>query len=201
MNDANMGFNQFCGPAALSVLTGRNTDECAYAISCVNGQYKVKGVTTPDLVKAADRLGFNLRQVQIPGRSLFMVASMLSHAEGTYVVVVPKHFVVIEIAGGDIQLCDNHTKQPIKLQNSARLSQKVEQVLKAEKKPHVEPPREVSAEYKAEYRNSRIQVERDIKYSDGTSRVVIMGSIDILDRKHIQDIAFAMMRLTDDVQS
>lgn len=197
MNDANMGFNQFCGPAALSVLTGRNTDECAYAISCVNGQYKVKGVTTPDLVKAADRLGFNLREVQVPGRSLFMVASILSHAEGQYVVVVPKHFVVIEVKDGSIQLCDNHTKQPIKLQNSARLSQKVEQVLKAEAKPYVAPPREVDSNYVAEYRNNRIQIERNIKYSDGTERSVVMGSIDILDRKHIQDIAFAMMGLTE----
>ncbi len=198
MNNANIGFNQFCGPAVLSVLTGRNTDDCAYAISCVNGNYKVKGVLVPDLILAADRLGYELREVQVPGSSLFMIASVLSHAEGQYIIVVPKHYVIIEVKDGVIQLCDNHTKTPIKLQSSARLSQRVEKVLKAVVKPQVEIPREVSSEYVTEYRNNRIYVERCINYSDNSTRNVTMGSLEILDKKHIQDIAFTIMKLTEE---
>ena len=198
MNNADMGFNHYCGPAVLSVLTGRSSDDCAYAISCVNGNYKVKGVLVPDLILAADRLGYELREVQVPGSSLFMIASVLSHAEGQYIIVVPKHYVIIEIKDGVIQLCDNHTKTPIKLQSSARLSQKVEKVLKAVVKPQAEISREVSSEYLATYQNNRIQIERRIIYSDDIVRYVTMGSLEILDKKHIQDIAFAMMKLTEE---
>ena len=37
------GKNRYCGPAAISAITGASTDDAAYAIRCRSGQRFVKG--------------------------------------------------------------------------------------------------------------------------------------------------------------
>ena len=46
----NVGMNKYCGPAVLSILTGKSTDECARVISSINGSYNVAGVQLNDLL-------------------------------------------------------------------------------------------------------------------------------------------------------
>lgn len=41
LNPVTQGFNKYCGPAVLSIVTGKSTDECADAISRVTRNYKV----------------------------------------------------------------------------------------------------------------------------------------------------------------
>lgn len=199
MNEANMGFNKFCGPAALSILTGKNTDECADAITLVNGQYRVKGVMVHDLMKAGGILGLEFTPLlAYGGRSLFFTASTLSKTDGRYLVLIPKHFIVLEVKDGNIQLCDNHTKQPIDLQNSARLMQRVEGVYRVTLKPVPPPITKISSELSAEYVGGAIMVKRTIHYSDGTFKIYPSGSI-TLERKEIADFSFKLIQLVEEV--
>ena len=119
------GFNKYCGPAVLSILTGKTTDECAAVIGRVNGKHEIKGVHLTDLIIAADRLGFELRDVNPRGGSLFGTISSIIPSNGMYVMMLPKHFVCIEIKDRQAYFCDNHTKEPIPAASSARLSQQV----------------------------------------------------------------------------
>jgi hypothetical protein len=137
MQAVNMGMNKFCGPAVLSILTGRSTDDCAYYISKVNGAYSVRGVTTPDLIKAADKLGF-ASEAAPTGSTLFGTLHKLSQKDGVYIVAITGHFICIEVENKKVLLCDNHTKEPIPVESSARLSQRVEEAHRLWKKP--EPP-------------------------------------------------------------
>lgn len=201
MNEANMGFNKFCGPAALSILTGKNTDECADQISRVNGHYKIKGVMVADLIAAGNRLGLDFNKLIVyEGRTLFFTASQLSRKDGRYLVLIPKHFIVLEVKSGNIQLCDNHTKTPIDLQNSARLSQRVEAVYSVHERPAPPIINIVSRELSAEYVGGSIMVKRIVKYSDGTFKIYPNGTI-TLEKKEIQDFSFKLMQLTDPFES
>jgi hypothetical protein len=138
-----IGQNKYCGPAVLSILTGRNTDDCAYAISRVNGKYQITGVELPDLLKAASNLGFDSQSVNIAG-SLFMVITQLvvqdkdGSNDGMYIVTLPKHFVTIEVNNKKVYFCDNHTKEPISAAASARLGQAVVGLHKVTKRKEAE---------------------------------------------------------------
>lgn len=134
LKEVNIGHNRFCGPAVLSILTGKSTDECAYAITRVNGQYNVAGVQLSDLLKAADNLGFTCEAGQVNG-SLFRTLSGMVNNEGIYIVTIPKHFVCIEVKDKKIYFCDNHTKEPIPAASSARLGMNVLAIHKVFKKP------------------------------------------------------------------
>ena len=137
------GFNKFCGPAVLSILTGKSTDECAAVITRINGQYNVTGVLLTDLLRACDRLGFDQRAVN-PQGSLFRTLTSIIHKDGMYIVTLDKHFVCVEVKDKKIYFCDNHTKEPIPAASSARLSQNVvalHQVIERERVP--EPPKPI----------------------------------------------------------
>jgi ABC-type bacteriocin/lantibiotic exporter with double-glycine peptidase domain len=138
LKDVSFGQNKFCGPAVLSILTGKSTDECAYTITRINGNYNVSGVTLGDLLKAADRLGF-ISEAVTPQGSLFRTLSSLVSNDGMYIVTIPKHFICIEIKDKKIYFCDNHTKEPIPAASSARLGMPVTAVNKVFKKP--KPPK------------------------------------------------------------
>ena len=129
------GLNKYCGPAVLSILTGRNTDECADAISRINNQHDIKGVSITDLLKAADDLGFNHEKIGENYRSLYLALLDIASIDGMYIVVLEKHFICIEVKKPSIYLCDNHTKSPINAASSARLSQKVLYLYKVTAKP------------------------------------------------------------------
>lgn len=137
----NEGFNKFCGPAVLSILTGRNTDECARVITKINGSYNVTGVQLEHLLKAADIMGFDSNSAPSIG-TLFGTISLLSRDDGMYIITLPNHFVVIEINDKKAYFCDNHTKEPIPAASSARLTQKVMAVNKIVKRPEAEKPPE-----------------------------------------------------------
>jgi hypothetical protein len=120
------GFNKFCGPAVLSIMTGKSTDECARVISRINGSYNVTGVLLSDLLKAADKLGFDTINRDSEGMSLYRSLVNLANSDGMYIITLEKHFVCIEVRDKKIYFCDNHTKEPIPAASSARLMLKVE---------------------------------------------------------------------------
>lgn len=129
------GFNRFCGPAVLSILTGKSTDECASVITKINGKYNVTGVELSDLIKAAERLGFITKHVT-PSGSLYRTLTSIIKNDGMYIVTVPNHFVCVEVNDKKIYFCDNHTKEPIPAASSARLGQQVLALVKVTKNPN-----------------------------------------------------------------
>ena len=143
LNQVTEGFNKFCGPAVLSILTGRSTDECARVIGRINGAFNITGVELGHLLKAADQLGFTSEQ-SVSGGSLYGTLVRLAKSDGLYIVTMPSHFVVIEISDRKAYFCDNHTKNPIPAASSARLGQSVVTAHKVFKKPDaviVKPPK------------------------------------------------------------
>lgn len=133
LNAVTIGQNRYCGPAVLSILTGKSTDECANVISSINGKYTIEGVELRHLLEAANRLGFDCESI-VPANSLFGTLIRLAPSEGIYIVTVTGHFVVIEVADKKIFFCDNHTKEPMPAAASARLQQKVKAVHKVVKR-------------------------------------------------------------------
>lgn len=154
MHSVSEGMNKFCGPAVLSIVTGKNTDECADAISRVSGKYTVTGVTIDNLIKAAKLLRVTIEPMKTNSYMLFGAASQLSyHPPGMYIVLLKGHFVCIEVtANKQVLFCDNHTKEPIDAASAARMSSKVFGVYKA-------TPREEPVFLRSEF---DIEVTKDI---------------------------------------
>lgn len=147
------GYNKYCGPAVLSILTGKSTDECARVISRINGQYNIVGVTLTDLMKAAQQLGFITENMHVDGMSLFRALLTLApRGDGTFIVNVPNHWVCIEVTDGKLYFCDNHTKEPIPAASSARLSMPAIAVWKVTKDPNFKEPEPPVKKEKPKYR-------------------------------------------------
>ena len=170
LNSVNIGQNKFCGPAVLSILTGRNTDECAYAISRVNGNYNIKGVQTKDLLLAAEQLGFTNESVDT-GRTLYGTFVKLANQDGMYIISIlkPNHFVTIEVIDKKIYFCDNHTKEPMPAESSSRMHQIVEMAHRVWKKPVPPPPPTpilLLTDYNVVVSNNQIAVDRVLIYKN-----------------------------------
>lgn len=198
MDNVNFGMNVFCGPAVLSIFTGLDTDTCAEAISKVNGQHTIKGVTPIDLIAAADKLGVEIKKNDaFQGRSLFWTASALVHfPKSMWCIVIPRHYIAIEVQeNGTIQICDNHTKEPIDLQNSARLSQRVEAVYKVKRVREYIKPFVVSEELVVEEMFGSVSIYNKQVYNTGEDKIKGLGDILTTDRDVLQQIAFKLMEL------
>jgi hypothetical protein len=142
LNEVNIGMNRYCGPAVLSILTGKNTDHCAAAIYKVAPSYRGEGVHINDLLRALDNLGFNQESVPA-GNTLYGSLTRIVVRDGMYIVGLhpddPKkvegHMVCIEVEDKKIYFCDNHTKVIMPASQSARLLQRVKYIYRVSKKP------------------------------------------------------------------
>jgi len=132
MEPVRFGKNQFCGPSVMSAITGLSTDEAATVISSITGRTKVAGVYQSDLIKAFEKLGYKCSRIKLVGRTLFGALMNLTD-DGMYVLMVPGHYITIEVNGKQKYICDNRTKEPINVSNSARLGQKVVSVIRVAK--------------------------------------------------------------------
>jgi hypothetical protein len=195
------GFNKFCGPAVLSIMTGKSTDECARVISRINGSYNVTGVLLSDLLKAADKLGFDTINRDSEGMSLYRSLVNLANSDGMYIITLEKHFVCIEVRDKKIYFCDNHTKEPIPAASSARLMLKVEavhQVIEREKQP--EPPKpvitgsQINISVFKDYDGYRVGVNRAITYDiDTANRSELVASFVVRDMAELKSLAHGLI--------
>ena len=128
--------NIYCGPAALSVITGYDTDEIAKEILRVRGKgylpaNSVTGAYMSELKAVLERLDCEAQNQFIIKGSLYWLLSTQLNGPAWYIVSVPGHFVTIQvISNTEKYLCDNHTKHQINAGMSARLGQQVFEVLK-----------------------------------------------------------------------
>lgn len=192
-------FNNYCGPAVLSIFTGARADDCAEEIQKINGKAKVTGVYANDLIQAGRAMGLEFAEaIAFEQRSIFWTASALVRMPpAQYLVTIPKHFVALEVRDGNVYICDNHTKTELELQNSSRLSQKVDHVWKVTKLREYVKPVVVKTEYAADliYKNLQLKVIQTL--SDGGIKINPLGSIAIPHEDSLQEIAYAIMKLTN----
>jgi ABC-type bacteriocin/lantibiotic exporter with double-glycine peptidase domain len=182
------GYNKFCGPAVLSILTGKNTDECANAIGYISGEYNIKGVKLEHLLAAANRLGFTSTKVD-EGTSLYGTIIRLVNDDGMYIVTVPNHFVVIEVNNKKAYFCDNHTKEPIPAASSARLSQRVVAVHKVSRKKEPVLVKEYIKLHKVQTTNSiSIRVMRVSEFDEGEPNHSNLGIIVVKNETELNEL-------------
>jgi len=133
LQNVQTGENKFCGPAVLSAIAGITTDEAEKLIQSVrknNGiprsDDKVTGVWAAELNDAFRKLGWKVNNLpNMYGKSVYFIMTVITKP-AFYLFYVHRHVVAIEIStDGKRYLIDNHTKQPISVGNSARISQKV----------------------------------------------------------------------------
>lgn len=199
--DVNLGQNIYCGPAVLSIFTGCTTDDCAEEIMKIDGSFKVKGVYPDTLMKAGNVMGLEFEEIpSFQGRSIFWAGSVLIKMPPTqYLITIPKHYIVVEVRDKSLYICDNHTKTEIELQNSSRLSQKIERVWKVTKVRPYFRPHIVATEYAAERNGMDVSIRKIDTLSDGGIKIHHLGSFKAVSPGAIQEIAFAIMKLTEKV--
>ena len=135
MRAVKQGDNQYCGPAVLSVLTGKSTDECASVLTAVTGRYRIEEISVSELKSALRRMRYTF-DTMFTDESMFSVFHRIYNNPGFYILVVPKHVVAIEVTENQkVWLCDNHTKEPLNGAASARLGQRVIECCKVELRP------------------------------------------------------------------
>lgn len=135
MKSVNIGVNQYCGPAVLSILTGKTTDECADALSFVCGRADIREISLVELQACLARMRYEYKSIALDC-SLYSLMHQISKEPGFYIVSVPRHVIALEVDSNHrVLLCDNHTKEPINGAASARLGQHVNQAFKVTPKP------------------------------------------------------------------
>lgn len=178
LKDINFGINQYCGPAVLSALTGESTDRCAAVISSVSGKKEIKAVEQAHLIEALKRLRFSVEETNFSGSTLFGTLSRMHNNSGIYIVFIPHHVVAVEVIGTEIFICDNHSKTPLDIRSSARLTQRVEKVLKVVAK---DPPKFVRSEIvlnKTNFDNNRFNINQNYIYENREDNITeLLGSI------------------------
>lgn len=118
------GRNTYCGPAALSILTGKPTHDTARAIREVTGKQRVFGVSNGALERTARHMGLELFVVAdyrgngTSTRPTFTqwlqrrvaLREQGGKANGTYIVTLTGHYVVVQIDGPHVRISDrsNH---------------------------------------------------------------------------------------------
>jgi hypothetical protein len=129
------GKNSYCGPAVLSSITNLSTDEIATLINrnrALPDYYEVTGAYLHELKKILTDLHYSTQEIPYYNdSSVFTVLSTIKK-DGYYIALIGParpHFLLLEKAGPERFICDNHTKIPMKAEGSARLSQRVLQLL------------------------------------------------------------------------
>lgn len=192
-------FNIYCGPAVLSIFTGARVDDCAEEIQKISGAFKVKGVYPDDLMKAGNAMGLQFTEnIAFTGRTIFWSASALVRmGNAKYLVTIPKHYIALEVRDGSLFICDNHTKTELELQNSSRLSQKVERVWRVDKVREYTRPVIVKTDYEVERAGMDILIEAVYTMSDGVVKRNSLGSFRTMSPQGLREIAFKLMELSD----
>jgi hypothetical protein len=168
----------------------------------VTNQFKIKGVYPEDLMKAGINMGLQFTEIpSFVGRSIFWAGSVLIKLPPSqYLVTIPKHYIALETRDSSLYICDNHTKTEIELQNSARLSQKVERVWKFERIKEYVKPYPIKSDYFAAKDGATVFISVKYLMSDGEEKIAALGSFKVGSPAAIQEIAFKLMELKDELK-
>jgi hypothetical protein len=91
--------NQFCGPAALSLITGRSVDDCVSVLKNVrHSSQVVKGVYNGEMREALNHLGYRMHVLPVRGRpTLARLLRSLRERGPEYIFLINTtgHYVVL----------------------------------------------------------------------------------------------------------
>lgn len=136
------GRNRFCGPAALSTVSGFSTDECARVIrDCHFARHArsrggVKGTSTFEMMEAFRALGYFLGRTirpKVDGKRPTLAAWLRSRTDrrATFLVMITGHWVVVR---GN-KFCDSFTREPVNLSKAPHRRCRVVCVRRIERDP------------------------------------------------------------------
>jgi len=194
LKEINFGLNQYCGPAMLSALTGRSTDDTAAVLMQVSGKQVIKAIEVSYIIKALQKLRFVVEKQKLFHRSLYGVLTHLavSKNNGMFFVLVPHHVVAVEVTDDKVYLVDNASKAPIDASASARLSQAVEACYKVTPKG---APKFIRTDYNVEVINKTITVKAVNWYEDSTDNTTItLGNLRLDGVKESSDLTEKLVK-------
>jgi len=97
VNRKNRG-NRYCGPAAISIINGCNTDDAAKLIRVYNGKRPVRGASTSHVLKVLNDIGYSCYNVRFEGGTTLAGWLRATHGDRggkVFLVVAGNHFQVI----------------------------------------------------------------------------------------------------------
>jgi hypothetical protein len=105
------GGSRWCGPAALTALTGRPTDEMAAEIRKVTGRKMITYVYASELQETLESLGYTTRLEYITGEKPTLARWLREREDRNAftIVLVTRHFVTVK----GVKLVDNRVKKPV----------------------------------------------------------------------------------------
>lgn len=156
------GRNRYCGPGAISTITGLNSDHAARAIRRLSGQRAVKAAPWWALQKALQEFGYDLTapDTSMKGETFkhWLDHTML-RSDRVYLVFLTRHFVVVQ---GD-QFNDNHTKVPVHVSIAPHQRRKVNSVCEVTAQMGVEVAVQQFVDKRRIDANARVNHNRKMK--------------------------------------
>lgn len=120
-----VGRNRYCGPGALAILLGLDTDEAAARLRAVTGRRAIRRIGWFAMVLVINQRDARAVPCGVaPGATLRSFADALVF-DGVYLVNITGHFVVLRKGDGRIDVADNHTIYPMPLAKFRRLRSRV----------------------------------------------------------------------------
>jgi hypothetical protein len=198
LKEINFGMNKYCGPAFLSAITGKDTDECANILSEISGKRNITYTEVGHLIKAMERLRFKAEKQKLFSYSLYGNLTHFVKQDGMYMIIVPRHVVGVQIKEGQIYLVDNHTTHPIDAAASARLTQRVEQAYKIVPKPSKKLIRtEISVEDNGGYLDIKAH---EIYELEEDNEIINLGYVRIRSDKELKEILESLHRSEKEIR-
>lgn len=124
----------WCGPSAISMLTGVGYGEVLDLLRLTTGRRTIKSVGQLAMIRALDSLGWTLRAEPIRARDRRTFAWWLRSRTreqrlrgSAFLVELTRHYVVVDGRWGG----DNHTKVPVRLREMPHRRRLVKRVWRA----------------------------------------------------------------------
>lgn len=128
--------NRYCGPGALAILTGLDTQATAAAIRKASGKPAVRAVHHVDLVTAGIALGLRLARQHMDDSTGTLRAWAARQEPGRYLVNVTGHYVVVRVnLLREVEVADNQSVYPLPLARFKRAGQRVKRAWVVGNKP------------------------------------------------------------------
>lgn len=120
----NKGTNPYCGPAVISILTGKNTDEAArqLALAWNVPQSAIRGVPIQVILATIGKCGGRTESRDAcKDSSLFLAAHYIHAQNGKYLFWLDgttsrSHVVAVEVKDHKVFYCDNRTGESVPIE-------------------------------------------------------------------------------------
>lgn len=119
----NKNGSRYCGPSALSALSGLGTKETAALLRKITGRKMITGVDTGDVLRAVNLLGFNFSGGTPAGEKKKTLNQWIKdvssrNSKNVYLIVAGYHFMVVQgrqvicsMSNYDFMHVDDHPKR------------------------------------------------------------------------------------------